>query len=103
MSKSTPGPWFVEQKQIWHEGGLACIATVHSGITGGEDLSEAQAANAHLIAAAPQMREKLRAIELAVDGLNTKGYQQKSETQGALDRIKAHCRAALKAADGEGE
>ena len=42
-----------------------------------------------------RLRSELRAIELAVDGLNTKGFMQKAETQGALDRIKAHCRAAL--------
>lgn len=38
----------------------------------------------------------IRAIELNVDGLNTQGFQQKKETQAALDRIKALCREALK-------
>lgn len=38
---------------------------------------------------------RIRAIELTVDGLNTKGFQQKAETQSALDRIKAHCRDAI--------
>lgn len=40
-------------------------------------------------------RRKLRAIELCVDGLNTKAFKQKPDTQAALDAIKAHCRAAL--------
>ena len=38
----------------------------------------------------------IRAIELNVDGLNTKGFQQRKETQAALDRIKVLCRQALK-------
>lgn len=41
------------------------------------------------------LRAQVRAIELTVDGLNTRAFKQKPETQGALDRIKAHCRAAL--------
>lgn len=42
-----------------------------------------------------EAKEALRAIELAVDGLNTKGYQQQKNTQSALDRIKGHARAIL--------
>lgn len=38
----------------------------------------------------------IRALELNVDGLNTQGFQQKKETQAALDRIKALCRETLK-------
>ena len=38
----------------------------------------------------------IRAIELNVDGLNTQGFQQKKETQAALDRIKTMCREVLK-------
>lgn len=37
----------------------------------------------------------IRAIELNVDGLNTKGFQQRKETQAALDRIKGLCRSAF--------
>lgn len=44
-----------------------------------------------------ELLETLRAIELTVDGLNTKAFKQKPETQAALDRIKKHCRDALKA------
>jgi hypothetical protein len=40
-----------------------------------------------------------RAIELTVDGLNTRAFQQKPETQAALDRIKAHCREAIRQQD----
>jgi hypothetical protein len=42
-----------------------------------------------------RMEAALRAIELRVDGLNTRGYQQKKHTQDALDAIKAHCRDML--------
>jgi hypothetical protein len=42
----------------------------------------------------------IRAIELRVDGLNTRGRPQKKETQMALDDIKARCRAALTFAQG---
>jgi hypothetical protein len=45
------------------------------------------------------MRTALRAIELAVDGLNTRAFQQKPETQATLDRIKSHSRAALRLAE----
>lgn len=37
----------------------------------------------------------IRAIELAIDGLNTKAFTQKPQTQAALDRIKARCRSAI--------
>ena len=37
----------------------------------------------------------IRAIELNVDGLNTKGFRQRPETQLALDRIKEICRKAI--------
>jgi hypothetical protein len=40
-----------------------------------------------------------RAIELTIDGLNTRAFQQKPETQAALDRIKAHCREAIRQQD----
>lgn len=42
------------------------------------------------------LEHKVRTIELCVDGLNTKGYQQKKNTQLALDNIKKHCREALR-------
>lgn len=44
---------------------------------------------------APEMFKALRAIELRVDGLNTRAFQQKPETQAALDAIKAMCRAQI--------
>lgn len=53
-------------------------------------------ARAAIAALPPQeWRDDIRAIELAVDGLNTRGFQQRPETQAALDRIKARCRTAL--------
>ncbi len=74
-AEPTPGPWFVENHKIWHEGGLACIAEVFAGILGGSDssdLSEAQEANARLIAAAPATaaeRDRLvKALEDIVKG-----------------------------------
>jgi hypothetical protein len=45
---------------------------------------------------AEQLLAAIRTIELNVDGLNTRGFQQKSETQAALDRIKRICREALR-------
>ena len=43
-----------------------------------------------------RLRAQFRAIELAVDGLNTKAFKQKPETQAVLDRIKATAREAQK-------
>jgi hypothetical protein len=45
---------------------------------------------------ADHLRGVIRAIELNVDGLETKAFKQKPETQAALDRIKKLCREALK-------
>lgn len=42
-----------------------------------------------------ELEAALRAIELKIDGLNTKGYKQQKNTQAALDRIKEICRALL--------
>jgi len=35
--------------------------------------------------------KKIRAIELRIDSLNSRGFKQKKETQEALDAIKQHC------------
>ena len=42
-----------------------------------------------------RLRGVIRAIELSIDGLNTKAFTQKPETQKTLDYIKSRCRAAL--------
>ncbi len=47
---------------------------------------------------AEQAEHTLRAIELTVDGLNTRAFKQKPETQAALDRIKEHCRETIRQA-----
>ena len=55
MSKHTPGPWFAEndgdQWQVWHNEGIAHIADV----SGGVKPDPTGEANAHLIAAAPEL------------------------------------------------
>ena len=43
-----------------------------------------------------RLRASLRAIELRVDGLNTRAFRHKTATQAVLDAIKAHCHAALR-------
>lgn len=42
-----------------------------------------------------RLQKEIRAIELAVDGLNIKGFTPRPAEKAALERIKAHCRAAL--------
>lgn len=41
------------------------------------------------------LRHRIRSIELAIDGLNKKGFTPRPAEKEALERIKAHCRAAL--------
>ena len=49
----------------------------------------------HYKARLAEAKHSIRTIELCVDGLNTKGYPQKKNTQAALDNIKRHARAFL--------
>ena len=47
-------------------------------------------------AEAARLRHTIRTMELKVDGLNTRGYTQRKNTQAALDAIKALACEALK-------
>ena len=61
MSKATPGPWFAEQDglwQVWHNEGIAHIAEVSVGVMP----DHSGKANAHLIAAAPDLLAELQNI-----------------------------------------
>jgi hypothetical protein len=68
MSKHTEPKWFAEYSsnskmwQVWHQGGAACIADVHKGVL---DDPSGQA-NAHLIAASPEMRNLLQDLVSAL-------------------------------------
>lgn len=69
MSKHTPGPWAVVGSEIIGEGGLIEVATVKQADEYvcleeyREDLAVECAANAQLIAAAPEMLDLLKTIE----------------------------------------
>ncbi len=62
MTKHTPGPWFCEngddEWQVWHDEGIACIATVHRGC----EPDGTGETNAHLIAAAPDLLAALEEL-----------------------------------------
>ena len=50
MTDPTEGPCFVENNQVWHENGLACIAEAYSGVALQVDPDQnQQEANARLI------------------------------------------------------
>lgn len=53
MTNPTEGPCFVENNQVWHEAGLACIAEAYSGVASLVQPDQDQCeTNAHLICAA---------------------------------------------------
>lgn len=54
--KRTKGNWFADGREIFHEGGLACVGVTFVGIVGFEG-------NAPYIATAPEMEAKLRAMK----------------------------------------
>ncbi len=97
----TPGPWFYEGTENGHVA-IDAAGPKRIGLLSKRGFSYPERqANARLIAAAPEMLDALRAIELAVDGLNTKGYPQQKNTQAALNRIKGHARALLAKIEGK--
>ena len=101
MSKHTPGPWRV-QPYTWQRGNVsvfapkfgrapygACVA--HTPCSDGVGGADGALANAHLIAAAPELLEALKEIVDAADGA---GWEQ-------LDPSFKKARAAIAKAIGE--
>lgn len=68
MSKHTPGPWFISNRNPLRviESGPRMASIAKCGIKLGVDADEEAAANARLIAAAPDMLEVLREAELVL-------------------------------------
>lgn len=87
----TPGPWFEHShRQIGPKGGV--VAEIWSAVGTSSDDAIAQAdANVHLIAAAPELYDALRAALVVVSGLNADGYFNQAERE---------IRAALALAEG---
>jgi hypothetical protein len=69
MSAYTPGPWkvddYADDPRIRSE--RYCIALVTGGLDGDEKPEPTRLANAHLIAAAPELLEAVRALLAASD------------------------------------
>lgn len=58
--KHTPGPWFAgDSLTVWTKNDMSCVAKV----AGPTDSDPESAANAHLIAAAPELLEALQSVE----------------------------------------
>ena len=84
MSKNTPGPWFTSMP---NEGGGTLIKPIPGQVIARCDELPEMVANAHLIAAAPELLEAL--LRCKFDSLNM-----------SLDDV-AFCRAAIAKARGE--
>lgn len=94
----TSGPWMVEflsgqGAQIFHGEGIACIATVHSGVTN-EDGDESFESNARLIASAPALRAEnialkaeLQAARAAYEAHDARLAARDKELQAAQHEI----------------
>ena len=61
MTAHTPGPWFAEDRRIWHFNGMACIAQVFDGVSA-DSTTDDHEANARLISAAPDLLVALEAL-----------------------------------------
>lgn len=62
--KATPGPWAVtarNSRRVTRQGKMICTAVLHNCASGAKDEAEAEA-NAHLIAAAPELYEALKLV-----------------------------------------
>jgi hypothetical protein len=95
MSKHTPGPWRSDlDKGEWYV--VDAEHTIVAELPGA--YGEAQRANAHLIAAAPELYEALRRISLAeADGLDC------ARDSMVLERAINIARATIAKAKGENE
>ena len=97
MNKHTPGEWFFddEHEEVTAESrrrkGLTRIATVNLGWS--EPFNSEQIANAHLIAAAPDLLEALQML-MSIDGHSALSVAD-------ADEIHAKARAAIAKATGE--
>ena len=91
MSKHTPGLWTVVNTKVMAESGSIEVASVSDYVT----TTPRQAANARLIAAAPELLDALRAINdrtVRIDG---------RFAELAIDRFRAIASAAIWKATGE--
>lgn len=99
MTKThTPGPWYVEDDNVFASTGLVAFAMPASSI-------ETQDANLRLIASAPDLLAAVRcALERIEDGSmeqsNEHGQPTRHAKQVSADTI-AHLRAAIQKAEGK--
>lgn len=122
MSKRTPGPWLVLPKQK-HQNFLEVVHTdtktvgaasgVIARVTHRITWHDEQEANAHLIAAAPDLLEELKDLCGAISSINASRHQaivmdgdlcywQREEwVKWMLDEILPHARAVIDKATGD--
>lgn len=106
-SKHTPGPWFIpkygdiDEAEInfTHPNGKTyTIAKAFSGL-GGNDFKE-QHANAHLIAAAPDL---LEALEEIAQGMGAYNVDPLEHANNVIEEAKSIARAAIAKAKGDSQ
>ena len=94
MSKHTPGSWITDTEAIFSESGRKIAKIVGANSTETDEEFVEIEANAHLMAAAPQILEALEMADELIDQLiidNTDNYAEE----------RAKIRAAIVAAKGE--
>lgn len=97
----TPGPWLVH-----HEKWVIATRGVHAGeiliapTYWMEHAKEEAAANARLIASAPDLLEALRQIAQCSDGDDTENYRF-DDREGCLDTVHSMAKEAIARATGE--
>lgn len=99
-TKFTPGPWKVEPVNYDGDGGTlvrfngVCIANVW-GVLEYRQVDEESSANAHLIAAAPELYEAMEDLLTVLADRKYKGFEARLESHSRI------ARAALAKARGE--
>lgn len=100
-AKHTPGPWRIVEdggfRGIFHLGTGRKVAAVIGSIREGEHIE----ANAHLIAAAPDLLEALRKVSAALEAV----YESEMEWTGEWDMLPPDAlemaKAAIRKAEGK--
>lgn len=98
MSKHTPGPWRASYGLVLGpRGKIVAQAVTQPGEAGPEAESRRNDANAHLIAAAPDLLDALREIAKGEGGFS---LDQLTHAQNTIEAMKGLARAALAKVEG---
>lgn len=95
MSNHTPGPWKKAKYKVSAASGALIAHTRPTGEGSSDD-----EANARLIAAAPEMLDVLRRVDVSIVGCEANATSRK-HWQEDMEAVKEMVRQTLRAADGD--